>query len=564
VVAVANAVATLVVKAVADVKDATSGLDEVSSRSDKMKAGLSTAAKAATGVLIGLGAAFVSAGKAAAEDAQGAALLAQSLTKTTGATKDQIAGVEDWISSMSAATGVADDQLRPALSTLARATGDVSKSQDALKVAMDVAAATGTDVESVSKAIAKGYAGQTTAIGKLVPGLDQATLASGDMTAVMAELQSKMGGSAAAAANTTAGKMQRMTVSFNEAKEAVGAGLLPVMSQFAGVMATVGTLVQNNPKAVTALAIAVAALATAVIITNAVVSTWATIVKIATAVQWLWNAAMSANPIGLVIILVLAMIAAVILLWKHSDRFRELVTALWDVMESGAKSVAATVSSAFSTVRNAIATALNWVRSNWPTILAVLTGPIGIAVALIVKNWDQIKSAAGTAFDAIESAWRSTINTIKNVVAGIGAVLARPFDTVETAVHAVSTAVSAMIGWINKVAPPQGFAGPFDIARVAINGVITAVQSLISWLGKIHVPKLNLPHIPGTRSAAPAVAVPSVVGLARAPGVPTSRASVGSTSSITIHVTGAIDPEATARQIQRILSGHSRRVGLST
>lgn len=559
----ANAVATLVVKAVADVKDATSGLDEVTSRSDKMKSGLSTAAKAATGVLIGLGAAFVSAGKAAAEDAQGAALLAQSLTKTTGATKDQIAGVEDWISSMSAATGVADDQLRPALSTLARATGDVSKSQDALKVAMDVAAATGTDVESVSKAIAKGYAGQTTAIGRLVPGLDAATLASGDMTAIMGELQSKMGGSAAAAANTTAGKMQRMTVSFNEAKEAVGAGLLPVMSQFAGIMATVGAAVQNNPKAVTALAIAIGVLAAAVIATNAVVSAWTTIVRIAAAVQWLWNAAMAANPIGLVIIAVVALVAAVILLWKHSETFRGAVTALWDVMQSGAKTVAAVVSTAFATVRNAIATAFNWVKSNWPTILAILTGPIGIAVGLIVKHWDTIKSAAQSAFTWIGNKWDTTVGGLKSAVSGLGAILSKPFDVAQTAAGDVSTAVSHMIGWIAKVVAPAGFAGPFDLAKTAINGVITAVQSLISWLGKIHVPSIHLPHI-GTK-AAPAPAVASVVGLARAPGVPTARASARSPSApIVVNVTGAIDPEATARQIQRILTRHGTRVGLAT
>lgn len=548
----ASATATLVVEIVSDVKKATSGLDEVASRTDKMKAGLATAAKVATGVLLGLGAAAVKAGQAAAEDAQGQALLAKSLTNSTGATKAQIASVEDWIGSMSLATGVADDQLRPALATLARATGDTAKSQDALKVALDVAAATGRDVESVSDAIAKGYAGQTTALGRLVPGLSKATLASGDMNAVMEELKAKTGGSAAAAADTAAGKMQRMTVAFNEAKESIGAGMLPVMSKFATIMYTVGNAVAANPKVVTALAIAIGVLATAVIAVNAVVSVWSTVVRIATAVQWLWNVAMSANPIGLVVIAVIALVVAIVILWKKSDAFRSFVIGMWtaiktvalavasalrvawdatmSAIKSSAQAVANVVTNSWDRIKSGVQAVLSWIKGNWPTILAILTGPIGIAVGLIVKNWDTIRNTARNVFDAIESAWRTTITALKNVVGGLGDALSAPFRTVKS----------------------------------AIDTLIDAVQSLINWLGKIHVPKIHIPHIPGTRAAAPSVAP---VGLARfaAPAVaaPMPRASATSGGGPTIIVNGAIDPEATARQIQRILTGHSRRVGLS-
>ena len=187
--------AVLQVKILTDARDASKGMDQAASGVDKWKGRLSAAATVATGVLVGLGGAALAFGKAAAEDAQGAAILAQSLKNTTGATKDQVSAVEDWITKTSLATGVADDKLRPALATLARATGSVSKAQKGMSLALDISAATGKDVGSVSEALAKAYAGNTTSLGRLVPGLDKATLASGNMKKITGELARMTGGS---------------------------------------------------------------------------------------------------------------------------------------------------------------------------------------------------------------------------------------------------------------------------------------------------------------------------------------------------------------------------------
>jgi O-antigen/teichoic acid export membrane protein len=44
--------------------------------------------------------------------------------------------------------------------------------------------------------------------------------------------------------------------------------------------------------------------------------------KAAAAAQWLLNAAMEANPIGLIIVAMVALVALFVLLWKHSETFR--------------------------------------------------------------------------------------------------------------------------------------------------------------------------------------------------------------------------------------------------
>ena len=55
--------------------------------------------------------------------------------------------------------------------------------------------------------------------------------------------------------------------------------------------------------------------------------------KIVTAAQWLFNAAMSANPIGLVIIAIAAIIAIIVLLVKNWDTVTEVVGKVWDAIK---------------------------------------------------------------------------------------------------------------------------------------------------------------------------------------------------------------------------------------
>ena len=139
-------------------------------------------------------------------------------------------GVEKYIASLQQATGVLDDQLRPAFQSLLTVTGSITTSQDALNTALNISAATGKSVVEVSQALAKGYAGQTTALSRLGAGLSKATLKSGDMNKIMDELNSKFAGQSAARLDTYAGKMDLLKVSAENAKEEIGKGLLDALS----------------------------------------------------------------------------------------------------------------------------------------------------------------------------------------------------------------------------------------------------------------------------------------------------------------------------------------------
>jgi hypothetical protein len=169
--------------------------------------------------------------KAALEDEQSQLKLAQSLEKATGATKAQIAATETSIDKMARATGVADDQLRPALARLSLSTGDLSKAQDLLSLALDISAQTGKPLEGVANALGKAYDGNNAALGRLGVGLSAAELKTMTFTEVQSTLTDLFGGAAAENADTYAGRMARLQVVFDEAKEAIGARLLPIIEQ---------------------------------------------------------------------------------------------------------------------------------------------------------------------------------------------------------------------------------------------------------------------------------------------------------------------------------------------
>lgn len=114
-------------------------------------------------------------------------------------------------------------------------------------------------------------------------------------------------GAFAREAETAAGQQQRANAEFENAKAALGAGLLPVVSQAAGVLQTFAQWVQENSTLVGVLAVVIGTLAAGVLLYNGITAALPAIQAVATAAQWAWNAAMSANPIGLIILAIAAL-----------------------------------------------------------------------------------------------------------------------------------------------------------------------------------------------------------------------------------------------------------------
>lgn len=388
----------------------------------------------------------VSSVKANAEDEQGQAVLAKALKNSTGARDSDIASVEEWISKTTLASGVADDDLRPALASLARATGNTSEAQGLLSTAMDVSAATGKPLQSVAIALAKAHDGNTAALSRLVPGMKDASGKALPFKDAMVKLNAQFGGSQAAKQDTAAGKFQILTNRWQEGKETIGGYLLPALMGLFG-------LISDHTTAVVVLAAVFGALALTVGVVSAVSAAYGAIVAIVTAVTTAWkmaqfalNVALMANPIGLIILAIVALVAGIVIAYKKSETFRRIVTG------------------AFHAVQAAVSAAWNWIKGHWPLLLAILTGPIGLAVLAIKDHKDKILGF----FKAIPG-------KITGFFSGLVDVLTAPF---RAGFNAIADLWNSTIGGFGIHIPKIGPFGGTDLTipnmpHLAKGGIIT-------------------------------------------------------------------------------------------
>ena len=194
--------------------------------------GIATAAVAAFSVKVGKDAVA-----AAIADQKSQVLLANSLRNTTGATNAAIASVEGYISKLQLQVGIADDELRPALSRLAAVTGDVAAAQQLLGTALDVSAFSGADLNSTTQAITRALNGNFRGLQRLVPSIDATAIKSKDLAAVFREVEKATAGAAAARAGTLEFRLAILRIRFDEILETLGYSLLPILEEFANVLA---------------------------------------------------------------------------------------------------------------------------------------------------------------------------------------------------------------------------------------------------------------------------------------------------------------------------------------
>jgi hypothetical protein len=186
--------------------------------------------------------------KSAIEDEQAQLRLASALKTATGATDAQIKATEEYITKTQLATGVADNDLRNAFQRLSVTTKDVNASQKLLNLALDVSKGTGKDLGTITEALSKAYEGQDTRLARLGIGLSAADLKAMDFKETQKALSDLYGGAAAKNAETFQGRIDRLKQGFEEAKESVGAALLPIIERLIGYIFQYGVPIINRFK----------------------------------------------------------------------------------------------------------------------------------------------------------------------------------------------------------------------------------------------------------------------------------------------------------------------------
>ena len=169
--------------------------------------------------------------------------------------------------------------------------------------------------------------------------------------------------------------------------------------------------------------------------------------KIVTAGQWALNVAMSANPIGLIIAGVMALVAGFIILWKKSEKFRNFWKKLWKQIKGHAEPVIKVIVTAFSKawelIKKAWSVAVSFFKGVWNGIKKVFSGVI-----------EYYRYIFATAFAVVKAIWNGAIAFFQAVWNGIKAVfsgVATFFKTVfANAVKAIKSAFSNLVSWFSN------------------------------------------------------------------------------------------------------------------
>lgn len=177
--------------------------------------------------------------------------------------------------------------------------------------------------------------------------------------------------------------LTRLVTSLTQGLAQVLPVILPLITQFAALLtAGLAAVISEIASALDAI---ISAIPPAVL--GAIVTAIGAIVlgmKAWAAIQGILNVLMDANPIGLIIVAIGALVIAIVEVVKH-----------WHAIET-----------AFRDVWNHI---LAFIKAWWPLLLGVVTGGLGLVVALVVKYHQQI-------WNAIQSAWNAAFSFVKSIL----------------------------------------------------------------------------------------------------------------------------------------------------
>lgn len=225
----------------------------------------------------------------------------------------------------------------------------------------------------------------------------------------------------------------------------------------------------------------------AVMIGMAIVQTVTKWLNGMTLAQKLLNIAMNANPIGIVISAIAALVGVFIYLWNTSEGFRNFWIGLWE----GIKTVVSTVWQAIQTGAEAV---INFIRTGWEAFSSFFTGLWDGIVNVVTTVWDTIKNVISFALQligaiisaaiqiillpwtfiwenckgVITAAWDAIKNVVSTVVNVIKNIIMTVFNAVKTYIQTVLNVYITIFTTI------------WNAIKTVVTTVVNAIRNIIT------------------------------------------------------------------------------------
>ena len=292
---------------------------------------------------------------------------------------------------------------------------------------------------------------------------------------------------------TTEAKIQQLKNTLTELCVKLGETLLPIVSKVVGGLSKLVNWFTNlSPSAQKVMLVItgiVAVIGPLLIAIGNIISAVGTIMTIVPTLVTAFgaiktafiglNTVMSANPVGAIIVAVVALVSALIYAYNHSETFRNVVNKVFKAVKEVATKVVGTLVTFFTeTLPNAISGfvtnvkkfftgVIDFVKNNWKQILLFMVNPFAGAFALLYKNCEGFRNFIN-----------NFINGVKNFFINAGKSIVNFFT------QTIPNFISMIIDWFNSLPEKIGYAIGFVLGKL-----IVWASNVVKWV-KTNIPKI--------------------------------------------------------------------------
>ncbi len=201
-----------------------------------------------------------------------------------------------------------------------------------------------------------------------------------------------------------------------------------------------------------------------------------------TAVQWLLNAALTANPIGIVVVAIAALVAGIIYAWNNCETFRTVVLAVWEAVKTGIGAavdfiigLVGQLGSFFSSIGSGIASGFDAVVSFFAGLPGLIGSAISSLVSSVVSFFEPLVTGVQTIMANISAFFSQSWYDIGfQIGAAIGSIISLVIDVFVQIGQAVLAGVTAVVDYVAGMPARIG-------AALAALGTLLVGLAISAW-----------------------------------------------------------------------------------
>ena len=232
--------------------------------------------------------------------------------------------------------------------------------------------------------------------------------------------------------------------------------LAPYIVKIVTVLAKIGTWISKHKTLIEAIAVPILAIIAAIKI-------WSIVTGILSTAMALLNAVMMMNPITLIVLAIIGLIALFVLLWNKCEWFRNFWIGLW-------KGIVGIIQKAWNFIKGVFDVVIGFVKNNWQALLLMLLNPFAGAFKLIYDNCKPFR-------DFINNLVKTIVTWFNNFKTGIGNAVNSVVNFIKSIPGKIASIPGKIIDFFKSLPSKM-----LNIGLDIVKGIGKGITNGITWI----------------------------------------------------------------------------------